>query len=119
MSKNREIAEERIDKEIARRNRGGYMYTYHITGIGRKINGITVVSESRLDYENLLTVVTDISYRLDEKHKDVFPGDLKLALTDLNIGVAICDHRDQFDRNEGRMKAKRSWLRMNPRNEPK
>lgn len=124
MNKNKEVAEQRIDKEIARRAHGGHMQTYHITGISRKINGITFVSLSKYDYKKLLIFVTDIAYYLDAKTGDAFPSDIKKSLVEYqgsipdikaSIGFAICDHRDQYNHQEGRIKAKRSWLGMNPR----
>lgn len=122
MNKNGEMAEHRIDEEIARRTFGGYIHTYHITGVSRRINGITFVSLLKLDYKELLIAITDMAYYLDEKIGDAFPGDIKKLIIELqsdvpniktSVGFAICDHRDQYNHQDGRIKAKRSWLRMN------
>lgn len=113
MKKRDRIAELRIDREIACRTE--HVYVYHITGISRKINGITVVTTSPYQYDMILAHIVAVSYRLDKEYNDVFPGDLKMAFNTMHLGIAICDHRDQFDHNIGRVKAKRAWLRLNPR----
>ena len=114
--KNDKTAEIKIDKEIAKRTNNGYIHVYHITGISRKINGITIVSSSRFDYKKLLILLTDEAYRLDEDMGDVFPGDMKNVFVRIqrfgavDIGTSICDHRDQYNYQEGRTRAKRNWL---------
>lgn len=113
MNKKDKIAELRIDREIARRTE--HVYVYHITGISRKINGITVVTIDSDRYDIILTHIVALSYELDKEYGDVFPGDLKVAFDAMDMGTAICDHRDQFDHNSGRVKAKRAWLKLNPR----
>ena len=115
--KNDKIAEDKIDKEIAKRTNNGYMHIYHITGISRMINGITIVSLWKLNYLQLLVDITDEAYSIDADAGDVFPSDMRRVFNDLqrdytgaDIGVAICDHRDQYNPQEGRTIAKRNWL---------
>ena len=119
--KNDKKAELKIDEEISRRTHDGYMHVYHITGISRKISGVTIVSLSRFDYGELLKFICDESYRLDKKIGDVFPSDMKKSLmvyqsyvlnTPELIGFSICDYRDQYNHQEGRTRAKRNWLRL-------
>lgn len=105
-----QIAEEYIDSEIKRRTGDLYLSVMHVTGISRRISGITVVSKTKLNYDTLLARIVNISYHLDEKYGDVFPGDMKIGLGQYYDSVAICDSRDQFSRIEGRIKAKRIWL---------
>lgn len=113
MNKKDKIAERRIDSEIDRRVK--HVYVYHITDISRKINGITVVTTSPYQYDMILAHIVAASYELDKKYNDVFPSDIKMAFNTMHLGVAICDHRDQFNHNSGRVKAKRAWLKLNPR----
>lgn len=110
-----QIAEEYIDSEIKRRTGDLYLSIMHVTGISRRISGITVVSKTKLNYDILLERIINISYYLDEEYGDVFPGDMKRILKNHYDSIAICDNRDQFSRIEGRVKAKRIWLRHHHR----
>lgn len=108
------IAEARIDEEVARRI--PTMFITHVTGIGRRCNGVTIATEKKLHYGSMLSLIVLEAYKLDEKYGDVFPSDLKAYLYGIGYaGVAVCDHRDQFDHAAGRRKAKRAWLRSHPR----
>ena len=108
--------EQRIDEEIARRT--PTMYIYHVTGISRRTEGVTVADQHPIQYNDLFTDVTDLAYDLDDTFGDAFPSDIKHGLHEMGLtGVAVCDFRDQFDHTEGRIRAKRAWLRAHPRPE--
>lgn len=114
MTKEQRTAEQRIDEEITRRT--PTMYIYHVTGISRRTEGVTVAYQHPIQYGDLLDDILDLAYDLDEMYGDAFPGDIKQGLHELGLtGIAICDFKDQYDHAEGRIRAKRAWLRAHPR----
>lgn len=122
MNKNDKTAEEKIDREIAQRT--PEIHVCHImddiTDISYNINGITIVSDTKIYYNVLIKLINDKTDDLDSHAGGIFPGDIKECLIDNGYtGVAICDHRDQYSRQEGRTRAKRSWLRTHPYTHPR
>ena len=91
-----------------------------IRDISYNINGITIVSDTKIDDNALIELIKDKADDLDRYVDGVFPGDIKKCLIGNGYtGVAICDYRDQYSRQEGRTRAKRSWLRTHPYTHPR
>ena len=111
MNKYNQITEQRIDEEIARRV--DRVYIHHVRKISDKIDGITLVTNCPHSYWKIVDYLDRVINDIVDEHGDIYPGDMKHDANQISIGIAICSKPDQFNRQEGRIRAKRNWLRFN------
>lgn len=100
--------EKHIDAEINLRTNN--LNVIHFRAVSKKIRGITIVSREKLYYDILRQRIRDITSQLEDRYGEVFPSDMKIALSIYYNSFAVCDARDQFSRRRGRIEAKRMWL---------
>ena len=99
--------EEQMDREFEKR--GINLRVYHFRGI-YPFNSVTVVTEN-VEY-NWELIAAFIKHNVNTKGFNPATHLLEklIAFFDL-YGIAICDKRDTFSRQEGRCRAKRILLR--------